>query len=223
MALSDKQFYTILSKNGELALDAGASQDNGSLVRLQTPDGSDSQLWQVLLVEDTKFFKLKNKSSGKLLDTLVSGIEAGTWCQQWDDVDGDSQIWYAEEAEEGYTKLKSQKSGRCLDIVAMAAVEGALLQIWDDVDGENQQWKMTAAVQEQAPAKAPRTKKPAAKEPAQKKPAAKTATKKAAAPKSSTQKASSAAEVSEVVSEPAKAEKPAAPAKKPAAKRSRKK
>ncbi|MCI8649400.1 MAG: hypothetical protein HFG20_04720 [Anaerotruncus sp.] len=169
MSLKDKTFYTITTPDGQLALDVSGSTENGSLVRLNPQNGSDSQQWQIIYLPQADCFKLQNKASEKLLDTLVSGIEAGTWCQQWDDVDGDSQVWYVEETVDGCYKLKSKKSGRCLDIVAMAAVEGALLQIWDDVDGENQRWKFG----EIPAAKKPAAKKPAAKKPAAKKPAAK--------------------------------------------------
>lgn len=153
MQFEESKIYTIFSNANRLAVEVeNASMENGALVKLSKYTGGAHQQWQVRYV-DGQWFKLINCKSGKLLDTVASGTEQGTWLQQWQDADTPDQLWCADDGIEGHVFLKSKKSGRCMDIVAMFAVEGALLQLWDAVNGENQQWCVEAVTDEKPKAK----------------------------------------------------------------------
>lgn len=119
-----------------------AGPDNGQLVEQAAPNGSDAQLWTA--VKEGKAVKLVNKASGKVLDVMHGGTEAGTWTQVWEDVGGDSQLWQWVKVTATYKKLMNVQSGKVLDIVDMRDDDGAPTQIWDDVEGEGQQWKLVA-------------------------------------------------------------------------------
>lgn len=116
--------------------------DDGQLVEQAAPNGSDAQLWTA--VKEGKAVKLVNKASGKVLDVMHGGTEAGTWTQIWEDVGGDSQLWQWVKVTATYKKLMNVQSGKVLDIVDMREDDGAPTQIWDDVEGEGQQWKLVA-------------------------------------------------------------------------------
>lgn len=114
--------------------------DNGQVVVQSAPTGEDAQIWDPVRVEDG--VKLINKASGKALDVVHGGTEAGTWAQTWEDVDGGSQVWKLAKVTATYRKIVNVQAGRVLDIVDMREDDGAPAQIWDDVDGGGQQWKL---------------------------------------------------------------------------------
>lgn len=114
--------------------------DDGMVVEQAAITGGDAQLWTPVKVG--KNVKLRNKQSGKVLDVMHGGTEAGTWAQTWKDVDGDSQLWQLVRVTATYKKLMNVQSGKMLDIVDMRDDDGAPAQIWDDVDGVGQQWKL---------------------------------------------------------------------------------
>lgn len=115
--------------------------ENGSVAGQAQVNGSDAQLWSP--VGSGRTFKLRNKLSGKVLDVVGGGTQAGSWAQVWDDVaDGHSQVWQWVKVTATYRKLMNVQSGKVLDIVDMRDDDGAPAQIWDDVDGAGQQWKL---------------------------------------------------------------------------------
>ncbi len=116
--------------------------DNGQVVEQAEPTGADVQLWTQVKAGDG--IKLFNKASGKVLDVMHGGTEAGTWAQTWEDVGGDSQLWQFVKVTPTYKKLLNIQSGKVLDIVDMREDDGAPAQLWDDVEGIGQQWKLVA-------------------------------------------------------------------------------
>ena len=114
--------------------------DNGQVVVQAAPTSEDVQLWTPVKVNGG--VKLVNKASGKVLDVMHGGVEAGTWAQTWEDVGGGSQLWQIVKITATYKKLINVQSGKALDIVDMREDDGAPAQIWDDVDGAGQQWKL---------------------------------------------------------------------------------
>lgn len=143
--------------------------DNGQVVEQAAPTGADAQLWtQVKSGEGVKLF---NKASGKVLDVMHGGTEAGSWAQTWEDVDGGSQLWQFVKVTATYKKLLNVQSAKVLDIVDMREDDGAPAQLWDDVDGAGQQWKLVSPDAKSAPENAPAesVEKPAVKKPAPRK------------------------------------------------------
>ncbi|MCI9552133.1 MAG: RICIN domain-containing protein [Acutalibacter sp.] len=180
--------------------------DNGLPVTQCEPNGSDVQLWQ--LVKTGAVVKFVNKQNAKVLDVMHGATEAGAWAQAWEDVGGESQLWQLVKVTPTYKKILNIQSGKVLDIVDMREDDGAPAQIWDDVDGLGQQWKLV----DPAALKAKAEKKAAAK----------------AEPKTSASAESKTSADAEFVEEkPAEAAKSKtvtkkAPAKKPAARTTRK-
>ncbi len=132
----------IVNRRTGKALQASGTED-GAVVVQAAPTGEDNQLW--LQEKSGKAVKLVNKASGKVLDTINGGTEAGTWTQVWQDVDGESQKWQLVKVTATYKKIENIQAGKVLDIVDMREDDGAPVQIWDDVEGLGQQWKLVAA------------------------------------------------------------------------------
>lgn len=132
----------IVNRRTGKALQASGTED-GAVVVQAAPTGEDNQLW--LQEKSGKAVKLVNKASGKVLDTINGGTDAGTWTQVWQDVDGESQKWQLVKVTATYKKIENIQAGKVLDIVDMREDDGAPVQIWDDVEGLGQQWKLVAA------------------------------------------------------------------------------
>jgi hypothetical protein len=148
-----KEDMLIINRRTGKALQC-AGTENGDVAVQAEVNGSDAQLWSP--VGTGRTFKLRNKLSGKVLDVVGGGTEAGARAQIWDDVaDGHSQVWQWLKVTATYRKLMNTQSGKVLDIVDMREDDGAPAQIWDDVDGAGQQWKLvessTAPAEEEAP------------------------------------------------------------------------
>ncbi len=148
-----KEDMLIINRRTGKALQC-AGTENGDVAVQAEVNGSDAQLWSP--VGTGRTFKLRNKLSGKVLDVVGGGTEAGARAQIWDDVaDGHSQVWQWLKVTATYRKLMNTQSGKVLDIVDMREDDGAPAQIWDDVDGAGQQWKLvessTASAEEEAP------------------------------------------------------------------------
>lgn len=163
-----KEDILIINRRTGKALQC-AGMENGDLVEQVEATGSDAQLWTP--VSTGRSFKLRNKLSGKVLDIVNGGTEAGSWAQIWEDVtDGHSQVWEWVRVTATYRKLMNVQSGKVLDIVDMREDDGAPAQIWDDVDGVGQQWKLVepikAAPTQEAPKKRSTRKAKEAAEPA---------------------------------------------------------
>lgn len=114
--------------------------DNGLVVVQAEPTGEDAQIWNPVRVDNG--VKLVNKASGKVLDVVDGGTEAGTWAHTWEDVSANSQVWKLERITATYRKIVNVQAGKVLDIVDMREDDGAPVQIWDDVEGSGQQWKL---------------------------------------------------------------------------------
>lgn len=211
--------YMIVNRRTGKALQS-TGLDNGQVVVQQAPDGTDAQIWTS--VKSGKAVKLINKASGKVLDVMHGGTEAGSWAQTWEDVGGDSQLWQWVKLTATYRKLINVQSGKALDIVDMREDDGAPAQIWDDVDGAGQQWKLVAAAdkpQEETPAEVPAEEKPQKEE--AKKEEKKEAPKKEAPKKTAAEPKKARGEKAEEKAAPAVKSAPVAeaPAEKPAPKR----
>lgn len=193
-----------------------SGMDNGQVVIQSAPTGEDAQIWDPVRVEDG--VKLINKASGKVLDVVHGGTEAGTWAQTWEDVGGGSQVWKLAKITATYRKIVNVQAGKVLDIVDMREDDGAPAQIWDDVDGSGQQWKLVPPADFAAKGAKSRTAKseaaPAGKEPAQEE-----EPKPVCAPAGKAEAAEEAPKAEAVEAKPV--EKPAAEVKTPA-KRGRK-
>ena len=197
-----KEDMLIINRRTGKALQC-AGTENGDVAVQAEVNGSDAQLWSP--VGTGRTFKLRNKLSGKVLDVVGGGTEAGARAQIWDDVaDGHSQVWQWLKVTATYRKLMNTQSGKVLDIVDMREDDGAPAQIWDDVDGAGQQWKLVEsstapaeeeAPQEEAPKKRPSRKaKAAAETPA---PAEEASKEEAPAPKKRAGRAAKAAPAEE--------------------------
>ena len=146
-----------------------------------------------------KYYKIANKKSGKVLDIISLGVVNGANLHQWEYVNGDSQLWFFEEKDDGAVAIKSAMSAKCIDVVGMNAdADGARLQIWVDVDGDNQSWfireaKAEAPVAEAAeePKEEPKAEATAAEQP--KEEATETKTEEAPAKKTTTRTRKTAA------------------------------
>mgnify|MGYP003188073040 CR=1 FL=1 len=114
-------WYTIAAKvSGKVIEAENASTENGAAVCLAEATGADQQLWSI---------------------THIDGKYYGANLHQWEYVNGDSQLWFFEEKDDGAVAIKSAMSAKCIDVVGMNAdADGARLQIWVDVDGDNQSW-----------------------------------------------------------------------------------
>ena len=153
--LNAAAWYTIAAKaSGKVIEIADASAENGAAVCLAENTGAEQQLWQISAEGEAS--KIVNKATGKALDIIRLGTVDGANLHQWEFVDGDSQMWFFEEKEDGAVAIKSALSAKCIDVVGMnAEIAGARLQIWVDVNGENQSWILTAV-------EAPKAEEPAA-------------------------------------------------------------
>ncbi len=146
-----KEDMLIVNRRTGKAL-AATGTENGMVVAQAAITGEDAQLWTP--VKAGEYVKLVNKLSGKVLDVMHGGTEAGTWAQTWDNVEGESQLWQLVKVTATYKKLMNVQSGKVLDIVDMREDDGAPAQIWDDVDGVGQLWKLVAPTAKEEPAPA---------------------------------------------------------------------
>lgn len=139
MAAEKRDEVLIVNRRTGKALQS-TGLDNGQVVVQAAPTGEDAQVWTAVKGKDG--VKLINKASGKALDVMHGGTEAGTWAQTWEDVGGGSQVWKLARATAAYKKIVNVQAGKVLDIVDMREDDGAPAQIWDDVEGAGQQWKL---------------------------------------------------------------------------------
>ncbi|SHL08758.1 RICIN domain-containing protein [Actinacidiphila paucisporea] len=99
-------------------------------------------------VDPTKWYTVKNTSSGKCVDDAAGSTANGAAVQQWACVAGSAnQQWQFQATDSGYYKVVGRNSASAAwDVTGGTGVgNGAKIQLWAYGGGTNQQWKPVAA------------------------------------------------------------------------------
>jgi hypothetical protein len=102
----DSGFFKVRSLSSGLVLDVrGASHDDHAVIQQYTDNGGHNQHWQFIPVDapppdlpfpvlgGTRFFKIRSRSSGKVLDVPGRNADAHVQLQQYGDNGGNNQLW----------------------------------------------------------------------------------------------------------------------------------
>ncbi|MBV8827660.1 MAG: RICIN domain-containing protein, partial [Acidobacteriaceae bacterium] len=89
-------------------------------------------------------FVIVNKGSGKALDLVGNGTNAGTLIQQNDVLGSENQRWTLVPTGSGTYAIMNVLSGRALDVVMASNANGANIQEYDYLGFPNQQWTVVA-------------------------------------------------------------------------------
>ena len=88
------------------------------------------------------YYKLVNRQTGKVLDTLQSSLQDGADLVQWTDNGGANQQWHVTDTGNGYRTLFNRNSGRVLSIWGTSTADNARAVQWVENAGADQQWQL---------------------------------------------------------------------------------
>ncbi|WP_086661876.1 RICIN domain-containing protein [Lentzea kentuckyensis] len=88
------------------------------------------------------YYKLVNRQTGKVLDTLQASLQDGADLVQWADNGGANQQWHVTDTGNGYRTLFNRNSGRVLSIWGTSTADNARAVQWVENAGADQQWQL---------------------------------------------------------------------------------
>jgi endoglucanase len=94
-------------------------------------------------LDESAYYRITAKHSGKSLDVANNSTANGGNVQQWDFGGGNNQQWQLTSVGSGYYKVVARHSGKALDVDGVSTTNGANIHQWDYVGGGNQQWCFT--------------------------------------------------------------------------------
>jgi hypothetical protein len=147
--------FIILSRSSGLVLDVrGGSHDDGAAIIQNHDDGTESQHWELIPVDD-HFFQVRSSFSGLVLDVKGGSHDDEAQIIQFHPTGGLNQHWEFELIEvppldalppfnQGslFFKIRSRLSGKLLEVPGRSAEPIKGLQQFSDVGGNNQLWQL---------------------------------------------------------------------------------
>ena len=97
---------------------------------------------QAQAIDQTGYYTLVNRNSGKVLDVAARSTANGARVQQWADNGGANQQWQLIDVGGGYYKLINRNSGLSMEVANWSTASGEQIQQWDDNGGAWQQWRL---------------------------------------------------------------------------------
>lgn len=126
----------------------GASLTNGADVVIWSDDPGHQQRWLIMPVPNGggKVY-IVARHSGSFLDVIGAKREEGWQVGQYPYQAGDQQMWWLEDAEDGYVKIKNDGSNLYLEVYGAGTTDGSAVIQWNDhkiaQDKDDQQkWKL---------------------------------------------------------------------------------
>ena len=92
--------------------------------------------------DQTAYYKLVNKNSGKVMDVNGGSYNSGANIIQWNYTSGVNQQWQFVKTASGDYKIINQKSGKVLDVSGGSTSTGANLIQSDDTNAASQHWQL---------------------------------------------------------------------------------
>ena len=145
-----------------------SDNNNGTKLVIWSTRATDYRQWQFIQMgadsidgRQVPFYRIENKGSGKVID--VPDSDSGAQLQQWSYDYGSDQLWYLEDAGEGYAVIVNRaKSDYCLTAKDSGKVDNTGIFLGKKSGGDNQRWRLVSAMDpveygtfEIAPAAAP--------------------------------------------------------------------
>jgi len=96
----------------------------------------------------TGHYQIISKHSNKAIDVAAGSFEDGGEVHQWDDLDGNNQVWRFEHRGDGYYKIRAVHSGRVLDVAGGGTNNGDGIHQWADVPVDSQVWRIAPTDEE---------------------------------------------------------------------------
>lgn len=127
------------AQSGHCLSGAGRPQQAGANVQQQTCDGSGSQDWRAVEVENGDY-QLVAGHSGHCLSVAGESRQPGANVQQWTCDNGENQDWRIVNVGRGYYKLIS--GDLCLAVTARLMTAGANVQQWTCNNRQHQVWRL---------------------------------------------------------------------------------
>ena len=90
------------------------------------------------------YYRLINRTSGKVLEVANSSTADGGNVQQWTSTGGTNQQWSFVSLGNGYYEIINRNSGKALDVVGNGTADGVNVDQWTWNSGNNQQWTLVA-------------------------------------------------------------------------------
>ncbi len=133
--------YNLVSEYNGLAMDNGNTTTNGAPVLQGTPNGGNTQSWQLTSV-GSGVYTIISQMSGHALDNSSSGV-SGFGMEQWGPNGGTQQKWQITSIGSGNYKVVSAQSGLYLDDDHTTTSGSQLVQFTNNGGGSTQQWILT--------------------------------------------------------------------------------
>jgi hypothetical protein len=92
--------------------------------------------------DQTAYYKLVNKNSGKVADVSGGSFNSGANVIQWNDTNASNQHWQAVKTASGDYKILNQKSGLVLDVSGSSTTAGANMIQSSDTNASSQHWQV---------------------------------------------------------------------------------
>ncbi|PKV89888.1 RICIN domain-containing protein [Streptomyces sp. TLI_146] len=148
---SAETIVTLQLVGSEMCLDLSGVAENGAKAIQWTCDGTDTQQWRMIPVDNSSF-ELRSMRSGRCLEVENSGTQIGAAVQVWDCTGGKQMRWQTalvDFANKSYEFRVTHTSERCLDInnggfLNGVRTNGVGAQSWSCNQSDAQLWQIKA-------------------------------------------------------------------------------
>ncbi|GGP56438.1 RICIN domain-containing protein [Streptomyces melanogenes] len=135
----------------DMCLDISGAADNGARAIQWACDGTDTQKWRMIPVDNSSF-ELRSARNGKCLEVENSGTQIGAAVQVWECTGGKQMRWQADLvdfANKSYEFRATHTTERCLDInnggfQNGVRTNGVVAQSWSCNQSDAQLWQIKA-------------------------------------------------------------------------------
>lgn len=87
-------------------------------------------------------YKIKNRGTGKFLDSPSEDPNNGGWLQQWSDASGTNQQWRLDSLDAYTWKITNIATNKVIDLEGGSSANGAKIQQYDWSNNVNQKWEI---------------------------------------------------------------------------------
>jgi len=131
----------ISAVTGKAACIAGDSLDNGAQLHAWDYVGNNPGQQFDLVDVGNGWFKIRNVKSGKVLDDSAWGTDNDGKIQQWDDANGDNQLWRLQPQGDYFIQANG---GRYICVANSGSTDGQRIILWDKGDNAWFKWRFAS-------------------------------------------------------------------------------
>ena len=132
--------YAIVARHSGKAVQVQGTADGGAVVQATRTDVPAQQFQFV--DSGGGYYRLKSRSSGKVVDVSGSSTANGANVVQWTDKNAANQQFSLVDTDAGHVRLVNRNSGKALDVWERSTADGARISQYDVNSGTNQQFQL---------------------------------------------------------------------------------